>query len=64
MADYQEEDLFDDLYVALAHPINDAASIAQTPVLTCTQLRRRACSEADSDSCRSRSRSRTVQRCT
>jgi hypothetical protein len=66
MADYQEEDLFDDLYVALARPINDAASIAQTPVLTSTQLRRRACSEADSDTSRSRSRSRsrTAQRCT
>ena len=61
MADYQEEDLFDDLYVALALPSNTAASIAQTPVLTCTQLRRRTCSEADSDT--GRIRCRTAQRC-
>lgn len=38
MADYQEEDLFDDLYVT-SGALNDAASIARTPLLMRFQLR-------------------------
>ncbi len=64
MADYQEEDLFDDLYV-LVRTSGHVLGAALESSLTMTQLRRRAGIQADTSSGtqgRTRSKSRAAER--